>query len=103
MGGDLNDEIDYDENDLDVGESNAGADNTAPVPTAKLLASVDEEITWESENEEVRNEPSGLFQPSEQVSTTPGKRTRSGSDATAFTGDRKGLFSLYAKQGAITN
>lgn len=99
-----NDEIDYDENDLDDGRGDAeaegddeveaeaeeDADQPLPLSPAKLLAPLDEEITWESENEEARNEQSIISNPSEQVSTTPGKRARSGSDAAAVTDDRKG-------------
>ncbi|KAI4593026.1 hypothetical protein KJ359_010281 [Pestalotiopsis sp. 9143b] len=98
-----NDEIDYDENDLDDGRGDAeaegddeveaeaeeDADQPLPLSPAKLLAPLDEEITWESENEEARNEQSIISNPSEQVSTTPGKRARSGSDAAAVTDDRK--------------
>ncbi|KAF3012209.1 hypothetical protein E8E14_009057 [Neopestalotiopsis sp. 37M] len=91
LDGNLNDEIDYDENDLDNGRGDA--DNTddqpAPLSPAKLMVPLDEEITWESENEEARTELPATSNPSEQVSTTPGKRTRSGSDAAVIIDGRK--------------
>lgn len=103
LDGDNDDEIDYDENDNEVGDNDAGDndvgdndvgddthDSTFAVPVAKLMVPVDEEITWESENEEARLESSATSQPSEQVSTTPGKRTRSDSDAVADADGRQG-------------
>ncbi|KAK6077184.1 hypothetical protein SCUP515_05033 [Seiridium cupressi] len=86
---DQNDEIDYDENDFGVSRDVREAFDAAAAPSTKLAAPVDEEISWESENEEARNEQPIASKPSEQVSTTPAKRTRSGSDITAITGDRK--------------
>lgn len=90
LDGNPDDEIDYDENDQNASVDIADAEYATPaLPAAKLPAPLDEEITWESENEEARNEQPATSQPSEQVSTTPGKRTRSGSDAAASAGDRK--------------
>ncbi|KAI1862464.1 hypothetical protein JX265_009178 [Neoarthrinium moseri] len=82
------DEIDYDENDNDI-SGTASTHDPVPEPAAKLMVPVDEEITWESENEEARIDVSVTSQPSGQVSTTPGKRTRAESEALAISGDRK--------------
>ncbi|ETS76019.1 hypothetical protein PFICI_12963 [Pestalotiopsis fici W106-1] len=90
LDGNLNDEIDYDENDLDDGRGDANnTELPLPLSPAKLMVPLDEEITWESENEDARTELPATSNPSEQVSTTPGKRTRSGSDAAAITDGRK--------------
>lgn len=93
--GEQNDEIDYDENDLDVSNDHVETEGDAPVSIPKSIPPVDEEITWESDNEEARQEQPVVNKSSEQVSTTPGKRTRSGSDATAFAAGRKGMWDLF--------
>jgi hypothetical protein len=90
LDGENDDEIDYDENDNEVGDDTQ--DDAATVPAAQLMVPpVDEEITWESENEEARLQSPATSRPSEQVSTTPGKRTRSDSDAVANADGRKGM------------
>lgn len=85
LDGESSDKLNYDENDLGVNH-----DDDVPSISMTLMPPIDEEITWESENEEGRTEQSQVPKSSERVSTTPGKRTRSDSGVTALATGRKG-------------
>lgn len=95
LNGEDKDEIDYDEADDDVGNAAVPESKATPISAANLMVPADDEITWESENEDAVNDDITFSsKPSEQVSTTPGKRTRSDSDATGVAGEQKGMSSL---------
>lgn len=78
-GGDEQDEIGYSEDEAGLDDNE---EDSAPIeaqnPPALLEVPVDDEITWESENEDARNEqkPTASAE-TVQVSPAPGKRTRS--------------------------
>lgn len=81
LNGDERDEIDYsdDEDDVGGGEDEANTENLRKPALLKVID--DEEITWESENEEAKNgtiasAPKGTV----QVSSPQGKRTRAQSE-----------------------
>jgi hypothetical protein len=94
LNGDDKDEIDYDNDNVDASPTAALGNESSPVTSAKLEVPADDEITWESENEEAADEnTTAPFKPSEQVSTTPGKRMRSDSDATEGSGEQSGMSS----------
>ncbi|RYP54552.1 hypothetical protein DL769_010327 [Monosporascus sp. CRB-8-3] len=76
LNGDDQDEIDYSDDENETGNA-SGTPNAekAPAP-ATLKVSLDEEITWESENEEVKNETAtSASKGTVQVSSPHGKRT----------------------------
>ncbi|OTA78346.1 hypothetical protein M434DRAFT_245291 [Hypoxylon sp. CO27-5] len=78
--GDDKDEIDYSDNDEEiVGDKDALSNSGSGAPTT-LKTSIDDEITWESENEDARNDLTTTTKQTVQVSPTSGKRPRSDSD-----------------------
>lgn len=81
LNGDDQDEIDYSDDENET----ANASGTANAEKARALATLkvplDEEITWESENEEVKNETAtSASKGTVQVSSPHGKRTWSETD-----------------------
>ncbi|RYP48822.1 hypothetical protein DL768_005330 [Monosporascus sp. mg162] len=81
LNGDDQDEIDYsdDENETANASGTANAEKARAMATLKVP--LDEEITWESENEEVKNETaSSASKGTVQVSSPHGKRTWSETD-----------------------
>ncbi|KAI1384526.1 uncharacterized protein F4822DRAFT_433070 [Hypoxylon trugodes] len=94
LNGDDNDEIDYSDDDgeeytsANGNPSNDGPSTNGSSATATLQVPVDDEITWESENEDARNEPTTTSKTASntvakgtvQVSPSSGKRPRSDTD-----------------------
>ncbi|KAH8653359.1 hypothetical protein BX600DRAFT_515637 [Xylariales sp. PMI_506] len=86
LSGEDHDEINYgDDTATDHGEHSANG--AIPVSPGKLTVLADDEITWESENEDIAT----IAKPSEQVSTTPGKRKRTASESLEVASDQKGV------------
>ncbi|KAI1413536.1 hypothetical protein F5Y13DRAFT_25881 [Hypoxylon sp. FL1857] len=79
--GDDKDEIDYSDDDGEdvVGDKDTPSNSGSGAPTA-LKVPIDDEITWESENEDAKNELTTAPKQTVQVSPTSGKRPRSDSD-----------------------
>lgn len=96
------DEIDYSDDDDDdddvAGIEDAGdeaAAEEAPIPVV-LKVSTDEEITWESENEEGNDEtPASASKGTVQVSSPHGKRARTESDDEDGEGEHIGMSQNY--------
>ncbi|KAI5859346.1 hypothetical protein GGS23DRAFT_323519 [Durotheca rogersii] len=81
LNGDDQDEIDYSDEDDDAVTGGGEAPSTEGLGTsASLHVPIDDEITWESDNEDPKNEPPTAAKGTVQVSPTSGKRTRSDSD-----------------------
>lgn len=90
LAGDDNDEIDYsDDDDADTnglnndtsnnGPSNNGSSYDGPVETPRLQLPIEDEITWESEEEDTQDDPPTA--PKDVVQVSPsGKRPRPDSD-----------------------
>ncbi|RYO87819.1 hypothetical protein DL762_004005 [Monosporascus cannonballus] len=74
LNGDDQDEIDYSDDENETGNASGTANTEARAP-ATLKAALDEEITWESENEEIKNETAmSTSKGTVQVSPPHGKR-----------------------------
>ncbi|KAI0603306.1 hypothetical protein F4775DRAFT_587824 [Biscogniauxia sp. FL1348] len=82
LNGDEQDEIDYsDEDEAEDGANDKITPRQSPDPGAAQEVPVDDdEITWESENEDTRNETKAASKVTVQVSPAPGKRARSDSN-----------------------
>ncbi|KAI1638878.1 hypothetical protein F4809DRAFT_659161 [Biscogniauxia mediterranea] len=81
LNGDEQDEIDYsDEDEAEDGTNDKITPRQSPDPGATQEVPIDDEITWESENEDARNETKAAPKETVQVSPAPGKRARSDSD-----------------------
>ncbi|KAI1213347.1 uncharacterized protein F4807DRAFT_470727 [Annulohypoxylon truncatum] len=81
LNGDDNDEIDYSDNDGE--EIEGGQDdppNASDAASTNLKTPIDDEITWESDDEDVKNETTTVPKTTVQVSPSSGKRRRSNSD-----------------------
>ncbi|KAI3337045.1 hypothetical protein HD806DRAFT_542774 [Xylariaceae sp. AK1471] len=85
LDGEDQDEIDYDSDEDDAGNydtDEAILQEHSSTATTDLKVPADDEITWESENEEAKTETKGASpRDTVQVSPVSGKRTRSDSDA----------------------
>ncbi|KAI1087728.1 hypothetical protein F5B19DRAFT_497092 [Rostrohypoxylon terebratum] len=81
LNGDDNDEIDYSDDD---GEENEEGQEDPPAASdaasTNLKTPIDDEITWESDDEDVKNETTTAPKTTVQVSPSSGKRRRSISD-----------------------
>ncbi|KAI1376806.1 hypothetical protein F4677DRAFT_74855 [Hypoxylon crocopeplum] len=90
--GDDKDEIDYSDDD---GEEIAGGidapSNSDLGAPASLQVPNDDEITWESENEDAKDEPKPAPKDTVQASPTSGKRPRSDSDSTGTSDQQNGV------------
>ncbi|RYP71683.1 hypothetical protein DL771_004634 [Monosporascus sp. 5C6A] len=76
LNGDDQDEIDYSDDDNETSNASGTANAEKARPLATLKVPLDEEITWESENEEVKNETAtSASRGTVQVSSPHGKRT----------------------------
>ncbi|KAI2626535.1 hypothetical protein GGR54DRAFT_637105 [Hypoxylon sp. NC1633] len=86
LNGDDNDEIDYSDDDGEevTHGSNGPSIHDSGVPT-KLQVPIDDEITWESENEEAKNDSISAPKETAQVSPPSAKRPRSDSDTEEVT------------------
>ncbi|RYP15202.1 hypothetical protein DL765_005841 [Monosporascus sp. GIB2] len=74
LNGDDQDEIDYSDDENETGNASGTANTEARAP-ATLKVALDEEITWESENEEIKNETAtSASKGMVQVSSPHGKR-----------------------------
>jgi hypothetical protein len=98
LDGEDHDEIDYnsdedgESNYDDVDESNMQKQPSGTATESNVL--VDDEITWESDDEEAKHETkSGLATDTVQVSPVSGKRTRSDSDSLDSADDKSGMSS----------
>ncbi|KAL7627097.1 hypothetical protein AAE478_003873 [Parahypoxylon ruwenzoriense] len=81
LNGDDEDEIDYSDDDgEDITGGGDAPSNDSPHVPASLKVPIDDEITWESENEDAKNEPITTPKQTVQVSPTSGKRSRSDFD-----------------------
>lgn len=93
LDGEDNDEIDYsseeDEESNHDGTSGSNAQKPSSVTATELNVFADDEITWESDDEDAQNtSKDGLITDIVQVSPVSGKRTRSDSDALDGVGDK---------------
>ncbi|KAI8960280.1 hypothetical protein F5Y11DRAFT_367508 [Daldinia sp. FL1419] len=81
LNGDDKDEIDYSDDDgEDVVGGNDAASNNDISTSVTIKALVEDEITWESDDEDAKVEPVTGSKATVQVSPVSGKRTRSDSD-----------------------
>ncbi|KAI1808748.1 hypothetical protein F4811DRAFT_183066 [Daldinia bambusicola] len=81
LNGDDKDEIDYSDDDgEDVVGGNDVASNHSTNVSATLKVPIDDEITWESEDEGAQDESTAVPKETVQVSPISGKRNRSDSD-----------------------
>ncbi|KAI0883554.1 uncharacterized protein GGS22DRAFT_190212 [Annulohypoxylon maeteangense] len=84
LNGDDNDEIDYSDDDGEVEEGQDDPPNASDTASTNLKTPIDDEITWESDDEDVKNEtttaPKEAPKTTVQVSPSSGKRRRSNSD-----------------------